>query len=52
MKIKVNHHVSVDMKRIGQISFTNELSYNELLYPELSYRLLALFRYWNISQYG
>lgn len=31
--------------------FSNEDSYPEMSYPNASYRLLALFRYWNIIQY-
>jgi len=48
--ITTNHYVSVNHQN-GQLSFTNEPSYKELLYPELPYRLLALFRYWNIVNY-
>lgn len=29
----------------------NESAYQDLLYPELPYRLLALFRYWNFVNY-
>jgi len=49
--VSVNHYVNVDMTQYGQVFITNEPSYNEMLYPELSYRLLALFRYWNIVNY-
>ena len=47
-----NHYVKVDMKQQYGLAFiTNEPSYKEMLYPELPYRLLALFRYWNIVNY-
>ena len=49
--VSANRYVNVDLKQYGQLFITNELSYRELLYPELSYRLLALFRYWNIINY-
>ena len=50
-EVSSNHYVKVDMKQAGQVFITNEASYHEMLYPELSYRLLALFRYWNIVNY-
>lgn len=31
--------------------FTNEDEYSQFEYPDTGYRLLALFRYWNIIQY-
>ena len=31
--------------------FSHEDPYKDLLYPDTGYRLLALFRYWNIIQY-
>jgi len=49
--VTTNRYVKVDEKQQGQLFITNEPFYNELLYPELSYRLLALFRYWNIINY-
>lgn len=38
-------------KGVGNPIFLNEESYPEMSYPDASYRLLALFRYWNIIQY-
>ncbi len=35
----------------GNPVFLNEETYPEMFYPDASYRLLALFRYWNIIQY-
>jgi len=49
--ITANHYVNVDVKQYGQLFITNEFPYKELLYPELSYRLLALFKFWNIVNY-
>jgi len=49
--ISKNHYVNVDMNRSGQLFITNEAAYEEILYPDLSYRLLALFRFWNIVNY-
>lgn len=47
---KVNYYVDLDPK-IGNPEFEHEEAYSDMLYPNLSYRLLALFRYWNIVQY-
>ena len=48
--ITTNHYVNMD--REGQLSFTNEEPYADLLNPpEVSYRLLALFRFWNMINY-
>ena len=38
-------------KEVGNPVFLNEEIYPEMSYPDASYRLLALFRYWNIIQY-
>lgn len=46
--IPSNHYVSVDK---GIIGFDNEQAYKDTLYPDLPYRLLALFRHWNIVNY-
>lgn len=35
----------------GNAIFQNELKYNNLSYPDVGFRLLALFRYWNAVQY-
>lgn len=35
----------------ASLSFTNEPAYEELVFPSFAYRLLALFRYWNIVNY-
>ena len=36
---------------IGNPKFDNEKPYASMVYPDAGYRLLALFRYWNIIQY-
>jgi C-terminal processing protease CtpA/Prc len=36
---------------IGNPQFKNEASYKTMAYPDAGYRLLSLFRYWNIIQY-
>lgn len=43
-----NHYVKVDN---SYLAFTNESDYEDMIYPDTSYRLLALFRYWNIVNY-
>lgn len=45
-----NYYVKVDALN-GKTTFTNEDSYKEILYPDLSYRLLALFKHWNTVNY-
>ncbi|MFV0419270.1 MAG: S41 family peptidase [Dysgonomonas sp.] len=42
------HYVKVDN---SYLTFMNESDYEDMLYPDSSYRLLALFRYWNIVNY-
>jgi hypothetical protein len=36
---------------IGNPKFDNEKPYTLMVYPDVGYRLLALYRYWNIIQY-
>ncbi|MGD2089277.1 MAG: S41 family peptidase [Candidatus Aminicenantes bacterium] len=36
---------------VGNTTFENEKPYSAPYYPDENYRLLALFRYWNIIQY-
>jgi len=35
----------------GNVVITNETEYKDSLYPNVEYRLLGLFRYWNIIEY-
>jgi C-terminal processing protease CtpA/Prc len=52
-----NHYVStvspkiVLMKSLGIVEITNEPKYENFEFPEQNYRLLCLFRYWNIVEY-
>jgi carboxyl-terminal processing protease len=52
-----NHYVStvspkiVLMKSQGIVEITNEPKYENFEFPEQNYRLLSLFRYWNIVEY-
>ena len=45
-----NYYVSL-VANIGNPDFGNEKPYKVMIYPDAGYRLLALFRYWNIIQY-
>jgi C-terminal processing protease CtpA/Prc len=36
---------------IGNPSFNNELSYNQVPLPDAGFQILALYRFWNIIQY-
>lgn len=36
---------------VGNPRFTNELAYAGMKYPDAGYRLLSLYRYWNMIQY-
>ena len=38
-------------KNTGNPNFKNEKSYEEMKYPDEGFRLLTLFRYWNMIQY-
>lgn len=49
-RIIVKHHY-VKSTAVGNAVFTNELSWDEHAYPDLSHRVLSLFRYWNTVQY-
>ncbi len=42
----------VDMRpMVGNPDFSRELSYNRIANPDAGYRLLALYRFWNIIEY-
>jgi C-terminal processing protease CtpA/Prc len=42
----------IDMARnVGNPIFQHELPYNTMSYPDAGYRMLSLYRYWNIIQY-
>lgn len=44
-----NFYVSTEP--VGQIKITNEKTYDNFEYPNEAYRLLGLFKYWNIIEY-
>jgi len=42
----------IDLKtRVGNPDLKNEARYSDMKYPDTGYRLLSLYRYWNIIQY-
>jgi Peptidase family S41 len=45
-----NYYVSL-ADGIGNPNFEHEKPYKNMVYPDAGYRLLSLFRYWNIIQY-
>ena len=47
---KSNHYVT-SRKYVGNVIITNEPQYENFEYPDTHYRLLCLFRYWNIIEY-
>lgn len=47
-----NNSYYVSLKKdVGNPIFTNEKSYPSIKYPDCGYRLLCLFRYWNMIEY-
>lgn len=44
-------HYYIKMMPLGNPYFSNENPYNNMLYPDAGFRLLALYRYWNMIQY-
>lgn len=49
-KSYLNYYVSQNYD-IGNLSFSNERSYADSVFPSKNLRLLSLFRYWNIIYY-
>ncbi|MDD4216341.1 MAG: S41 family peptidase [Bacteroidales bacterium] len=49
-KTKKHHYIGLH-SGIGNPDFKNENKYSTMSYPNAGYRLLALYRYWNIIQY-
>ncbi|KAA8477172.1 C-terminal processing protease CtpA/Prc [Arcticibacter tournemirensis] len=45
-----NYYVTIN-EQVGNPEFRHEKLYADMLYPDAGYRLLALYRYWNIIQY-
>ncbi|MDL2254779.1 carboxypeptidase-like regulatory domain-containing protein [Bacteroidales bacterium OttesenSCG-928-J16] len=50
-KKSVSHYYIDFDKNIGKPIFKNESDYGHIVYPDAGFRLLSLFRYWNIIQY-
>lgn len=50
-KMPKTHHYIALHRSVGNPEFMNERKYSTMHYPNTGYRLLALFRYWNIIQY-
>lgn len=49
---RIDKHFYVSMaKQVGNPEFKHEESYRHLTTPDAGYRLLALYRFWNIIQY-
>lgn len=48
---KKDHYYIGLAPNIGNPVFRNENSYRSFTYPDTGYRLLSLFRYWNMIQY-
>lgn len=47
---KKNFYIDMQLG-VGNPEFKNELKYSTMSYPNAGFRLLALYRYWNIIQY-
>jgi hypothetical protein len=45
------HYYIEQVAGSGKPEFTHEQPYSNMRYPDAGYRLLALYRYWNIIQY-
>jgi len=45
-----NYYIKIN-KDIKNPDFNKEASYSEMKYPDVGFRLLSLYRYWNIIQY-
>lgn len=49
---RVNEHYYIGLSsEVGNAEFKNENSYSTMKYPDAGFRLLSLYRYWNIIQY-
>lgn len=45
------HYYITLFKDVGQPEFKNENKYSSMKYPDAGFRILSLFRYWNMIQY-
>lgn len=50
-RVRGGGHYVRTVPGVGNSKFRNELAYNYIDKPDLGFRLLALFRYWNMVQY-
>jgi len=50
-KRSVNNYYVNLAPNVGNPTFDKEAPYSEMIYPDAGYRLLSLYRYWNIIQY-
>jgi C-terminal processing protease CtpA/Prc len=46
-----NHYYLAFHPGVGNADFKNENAYAKMVYPDTGFRLLTLFRYWNMIQY-
>jgi C-terminal processing protease CtpA/Prc len=44
-------HYYIGLTSLGGAEFKHENKYSEMVYPDAGFRLLALYRYWNMIQY-
>lgn len=49
-KAKDHYYISL-LPNVGNPKFKNEKAYADMKYPDAGFRLLSLYRYWNIIQY-
>src|SRR5690606_444168 len=50
-RISGEHYYIEMAQEIGNPNFKNENAYQQMTYPDAGFRLLSLFRYWNIINY-
>lgn len=48
---KTDEHYFIELTGVGNPVFKNENAYSSMEYPDAGFRLLTLYRYWNIIQY-
>jgi hypothetical protein len=49
---RIKKHYYIDLvSKVGNPLFKNERTYLKMTYPDAGFRLLSLYRYWNIIQY-
>lgn len=46
-----NNYYALQPDSTARVSFSNEVSYKEMVFPDKEYRLLSLFRAWNAVNY-